>query len=71
MAVCAGKTVCEVVTLARWDWFSKWENERVMKRGEEYETLKTAIGKRMWDQTLSIYPQLADKVGAVGEALYM
>ena len=57
-----GKTVCTVVTLGNWEWFSEWENERVMKRGDEYQTLKTAIGRRMWNQVCAIYPQLADKV---------
>ena len=63
--------MCEVVTLARWDWFSKWEKERVMKRGEDYEAIKNGIGKRMWEQTLALYPQFADKVGTiVGEEVY-
>ncbi|XP_013411802.1 putative all-trans-retinol 13,14-reductase [Lingula anatina] len=57
-----GKSTCEVVTLLPWEWFSKWENERVMKRGEEYEELKNKIGQRMWDRTVQLFPQLKDKV---------
>jgi all-trans-retinol 13,14-reductase len=57
-----GKTACTVVTLARWEWFSEWEAERVGKRGDEYNTIKMAIGKQIWNQVLAIYPQLEDKV---------
>jgi all-trans-retinol 13,14-reductase len=54
--------VCTVVTLAKWEWFQEWQGERVNKRGEDYEAVKMAIGRRMWDQVLSFYPHLADKV---------
>ena len=57
-----GKTVCTVVTLANWDWFSQWQDERVKKRGFDYDAVKNAIGQRMWEQVLAIYPQLRDKV---------
>jgi all-trans-retinol 13,14-reductase len=57
-----GKSVATLVTLAKWDWFKKWQHERVMKRGEDYEAVKNAIGRRMWEQALTIFPQLADKV---------
>lgn len=57
-----GKSTCTVVTLANWDWFSAWENERVMKRGEDYDAIKEAIGRRMWEQVCKLYPQLKDKV---------
>jgi len=57
-----GKSVCTIITLANWKWFEEWEGERVSKRGEDYESVKVAIGRKMWEQTLAIYPQLADKV---------
>lgn len=57
-----GKSVCTVVTLANYEWFQKWEEERVLKRGDEYESIKNNLGRRMWDQVLAVYPQLADKV---------
>lgn len=58
----AGKSTCTVITMARWDWFSKWADERIMKRGTEYEAMKNQFGQRMWEQTLTLYPQLRDKV---------
>jgi all-trans-retinol 13,14-reductase len=57
-----GKSVCTVVTFANWDWFKQWQNERVNKRGTDYEAVKMAIAKRMWDQVLQNFPQLADQV---------
>jgi len=57
-----GKTVCTAITIARWDWFEQWQDERIMKRGEDYNSIKTAIKRRMWEQVLSVYPQLDDKV---------
>lgn len=57
-----GKTVCEIITLAKWDWFAQWKDGRVNKRGQDYETIKQSFGKQMWEQTLGIFPQLRDKV---------
>ena len=58
----SGKSACTVITMAKWDWFQSWKDERVMKRGEDYNAIKMAMGRRMWDQVLSVYPQLEDKV---------
>jgi len=33
-------STCEIVSFANWDWFSEWQNERVMHRGDEYEAIK-------------------------------
>ena len=57
-----GKTTCTVITLAPYEWFERWENERVMKRGEEYEEFKNRIGKRIWEQTCKLFPQVCDRV---------
>ena len=56
-----GKSVCTIVTLAKWEWFYQYKDERVMKRGVDYEARKSAIGRRIWEQVLTIYPQLEDK----------
>ncbi|EDO43555.1 predicted protein [Nematostella vectensis] len=57
-----GKSTCTIITLARYEWFEQWENERVMKRGADYELRKQRIGKRMWEQTCRFFPNLEDKV---------
>ena len=56
------KTTCTIITLAPYEWFERWENERVMKRGEEYEEIKNRIGKRIWEQTCKFFPQVRDHV---------
>ena len=33
-----------------------------MKRGAEYEEIKNRIGKRMWEQTCKLFPQIRDQV---------
>ena len=33
-----------------------------MKRGAEYEEIKNRIGKRIWEQTCKLFPQIRDKV---------
>jgi all-trans-retinol 13,14-reductase len=57
-----GKTMCTLVTMAKWEWFERWKNDRVMKRGEDYESLKKTVADKMWKSALEFYPQLADKV---------
>ena len=56
-----GKSNCTIITLANWEWFAKWENERKKKRGKEYDELKMRIAERCWEQTLSYYPQLRNR----------
>lgn len=57
-----GKSTATIVTFANYSWFEKWENARVMHRGKDYDELKQALGKLVWDQTLALFPHLHDKV---------
>lgn len=57
-----GKSTCAIVTVAPFEWFKEWKNERVMHRGDEYQSLKNEIGRRMWHQILEMYPHLEGKV---------
>ena len=57
-----GKSSCLIIGLAQWSWFSQWENARVMHRGDQYNTLKARVGKRMWERVEQIYPKLKGKV---------
>lgn len=54
-----GKTTCAIVTLANYEWFSKWDGARVGKRGSEYEEVKNRIGEKMWQQACKLFPQIA------------
>lgn len=53
-----GKGTVEVVGLAPYDWFSKWEGTRWKKRGEDYEALKAKLTKRLLEPLLEEYPQI-------------
>ena len=57
-----GKTTCVVITLTPFEWFKTWEENKVLHRGQDYDSLKTVLGKRIWSQVLEMYPQLEDKV---------
>jgi len=59
-----GRATVEVVTLAPYDRFRKWENERWKKRGNEYEELKDALSERLLDALYAHCPQLKGKVDA-------
>ncbi|XP_041029440.1 all-trans-retinol 13,14-reductase-like [Carcharodon carcharias] len=58
----AGKSSMVIVTLARFEWFEEWKDQRVKKRGDDYENLKMDIAKRLIDQVTEYFPQLKDKI---------
>ena len=58
----AGKSACIVITLIEWEWFEAWQDGRIKKRGHEYESIKKALGDRMWKQVVRMFPQLDGKV---------
>ena len=57
-----GKSTCAIITMAPYKWFEEWKNDKVMHRGEDYDSLKMDIGRRMWQQALKMYPHLEDKM---------
>lgn len=56
-----GVTTCQIITLARWEWFQEWEGGRVMHRGKDYEERKNELGKMMWSQTCKLHPSIKGK----------
>lgn len=62
------KSTCLLITLSRYSWFKKWEESRVKHRGEDYEDLKTVIGKKMLDHCIRLYPSLEGKVSIAEKA---
>ncbi|MCK5689067.1 NAD(P)/FAD-dependent oxidoreductase [Myxococcota bacterium] len=48
----------EIVCLAPWAEFKKWESEPWMKRGEEYESLKEKISQKLLAELFSRLPEL-------------
>ncbi|XP_060062907.1 all-trans-retinol 13,14-reductase-like [Ylistrum balloti] len=53
-----GKSTCLIITLARNEWFTKWRDERVKRRSDDYKDLKNSIGRQMWNQLAKINPKL-------------
>lgn len=56
------KATIEVVTLAPYDWFSKWEEKPWLRRGEDYDAMKEAFGQRMLEQLYKHVPQVKGKI---------
>lgn len=52
-----------ILVPAKKEWFDNWDNKKCMKRGEDYNNLKTKLGERMIQQSLlRFYPELKDKI---------
>ncbi|XP_067825051.1 all-trans-retinol 13,14-reductase-like [Heptranchias perlo] len=58
----AGKSNMIIVTFAHYEWFEEWKDERVKKRGEDYENFKMSIARRLIDQATEYFPQLKDRI---------
>ena len=57
-----GRSTIDVITVAPYEWFSKWEGSRWKKRGEEYEALKESLAQRMLDKLYEWAPQIRGKI---------
>ncbi|GFO13734.1 all-trans-retinol 13,14-reductase [Plakobranchus ocellatus] len=53
-----GKSSVLVITLAKWEWFKEWKNEKLRHCGDRYENIKDVIGRKMWQQCVDLFPQL-------------
>lgn len=56
-----GKSNCTIVTLGNWEWFKEWEDGRIGKRGEDYDSLKNRLAEKAWEQACRFYPQIKDR----------
>ena len=57
-----GKSTIEIITLAPYDWFKKWEDKRWKKRGEDYEAYKEKLTQRLLAELYKKHPNLKEKV---------
>jgi all-trans-retinol 13,14-reductase len=57
-----GRATIEIITVAKYDWFKKWENTRWKKRGEEYDVLKEEFAQRLLEHLYQQEPQLRGKI---------
>lgn len=56
------KSTIEIVTVAPYEWFQKWENMRWKKRGEEYDKIKEDFSQRLLEKLYAQEPELRGKV---------
>ncbi|MBT6179967.1 MAG: NAD(P)/FAD-dependent oxidoreductase [Deltaproteobacteria bacterium] len=57
-----GKATLEVVSLAPFDWFKKWEDTKWKKRGDDYDALKEKYTQRMLEALYKQCPQLEGNI---------
>ena len=57
-----GKSTIEMITLAPYEWFTKWEDERWKHRGEDYEAYKEELSQRLLKELYKQFPQLEGKI---------
>jgi len=57
-----GKSTIEIITIAPYKWFNKWEDTRWKKRGDDYEALKEQFAHRMLKYLYDKEPQVKGKI---------
>jgi all-trans-retinol 13,14-reductase len=57
-----GRSTIEIITLLPYDLVKKWEKTQWMKRGKEYEKIKTDLSKRLLDILFKRFPHLENKI---------
>ena len=45
-----GKATCAIITVCPYHWFEGWQDQPVMHRDKEYQGLKMALAKQLWNQ---------------------
>lgn len=58
-----GKLTCQILAMAKYEWFEKWEEESAGDRGEEYNKMKDKWKKLCLDGLFRFYPQLEVQPG--------
>jgi all-trans-retinol 13,14-reductase len=61
----AGKTTCQILCMADYQWFEEFAGRRTRRRGREYKALKAEWGDRLVDLLLRFYPQLEGQIDFV------
>jgi all-trans-retinol 13,14-reductase len=56
------KSTIEMITLAPYEWFAKWEDTRWHHRGEDYEAYKEQYSQRLLGELYRQFPQLEGKI---------
>jgi all-trans-retinol 13,14-reductase len=57
-----GRCTVEVVTLVPYNWFERWQETGLKRRGEDYETFKRQLAARLQSELERHVPTLAGKI---------
>ncbi len=57
-----GRATIDVITLAPYEWFARWEGTRWHRRGQDYEAFKQRLTDRLLDVLYRYEPQLRGKL---------
>ncbi|MBN4062096.1 MAG: FAD-dependent oxidoreductase [Flavobacteriales bacterium] len=57
-----GRATIEILTVAPYEWFEKWENTKWKKRGKDYEAFKEKLSLRLLEQLYKHKPQVKGKI---------
>lgn len=57
-----GRATIDAITMAKWEWFSKWQGSKWRKRGAEYDAAKARWTERMLEVLFKRLPQLKGRV---------
>jgi all-trans-retinol 13,14-reductase len=57
-----GRATIDLITLCPWEWVAPWEGTTWMKRGADYEALKSRFTERLLEALFARLPQLRGKV---------
>src|SRR6185369_1047232 len=57
-----GRATIEMITLAKMEWFRRWEETRWMKRGEDYSAVKQIFTERLLEVLYRHRPQLRGRI---------
>jgi len=57
-----GRATVDIITLAPYEWFSRWEETRWHRRGEDYEEFKQRLTDRLLEVLYRYEPQLRGKL---------
>jgi all-trans-retinol 13,14-reductase len=54
------KSTVEVLTMAPWEWFEKWQDTTWGQRGDDYEAFKAGLQERLLEALFKELPQLRE-----------
>ena len=56
------KSTCVIVTMANWEWYQKWADNSVKRRGDDYDGIKNTMGENLIEQACQLFPQIRDHI---------